>query len=472
MNKAKTLRSIAQMQPPKGSQRKDFVEIYTRLMNGRDQFGSALTNTLESAMGMSALDLKLQHKSARLETVSEELLELAGTINSTSEHSHRVTTEMAAAHEMLSKSIVQISENNTDILEEIAKSETNLEGIVNRAQEASDVSAEMKSDMDSLLRIIDKMQEVIVSINSISGQTNLLALNASIEAARAGEAGKGFAVVAEEIRELAEETKNLTANMSEFVNNIGAASGKSANSVETAVGALEQIRTHLFEIRDSNLENRKMLETINQEITNVAATSEEISSSVAEVDEQTRMLRQETERMKNQSDAVAAISREIGEVIRPVADIERKLADATHTMGIMTNDKFYMVDNGLFVQNVGGASNAHQKWVEALQKIAEGTVTEPVQTDFHKCAFGHFYYAMKPRNPEILAIWKEIEKKHSTLHNYGKQVIAAVDKGNMEQAKTESRKAFELSGNLVRDFEAMVQIADKLTRNGINVFDE
>lgn len=52
---------------------------------------------------------------------------------------------------------------------------------------------------------------------SISSQTNLLALNASIEAARAGEAGKGFAVVAEEIRQLADSTRD-TANRIQDIN--------------------------------------------------------------------------------------------------------------------------------------------------------------------------------------------------------------------------------------------------------------
>ena len=74
-------------------------------------------------------------------------------------------------------------------------------------------------------KFVEQIGVLADSILTITAQTNLLALNASIEAARAGEAGKGFAVVAEEIRMLAEQSKDAVANIQSVTENVNVAVG-------------------------------------------------------------------------------------------------------------------------------------------------------------------------------------------------------------------------------------------------------
>ena len=145
----------------------------------------------------------------------------------------------------------------------------------------------MQKDMDALLDVLEHMNEVISGINSISSQTNLLALNASIEAARAGEAGKGFAVVADEIRQLAEETQKLTANMGLFVEKIKDASQKSAKSVTTTIDALGTVTEKIGNVWEINDENQQHVSKVNDSISSLAAVSEEISSSMVVLESQT-----------------------------------------------------------------------------------------------------------------------------------------------------------------------------------------
>ena len=180
-----------------------------------------------------------------------------------------------------------------DVVEELKEQAHNV-------AEASNVTV---SVIQSLTAKVEEVKSFVESIINISNQTNLLALNASIEAARAGEAGKGFAVVADEIRQLSEQTKDASANITEIINKLNEDTRRANESIENSVSSVEKQNELIDDTRDKfnamgeavellmkdvNVAEesiKKILDSttvISDNITHLSATGEEVAASSTE----------------------------------------------------------------------------------------------------------------------------------------------------------------------------------------------
>ncbi len=190
-------------------------------------------------INMTELNESIEAISATTEEISAGMEETAAS-----------TEEMTATAQELVKSIQTITDKSVQgavKVGEISSRADEVKAYVTAAQkETYTLLSSTKGKLENSIqdsKIVEKISILSNAIMQITEQTNLLALNAAIEAARAGDAGKGFSVVAEEIRKLAEESKNAV----EEIQNI-------TSKVTLSVNSLSDNSNNLLSFMSTNIE--------------------------------------------------------------------------------------------------------------------------------------------------------------------------------------------------------------------------
>lgn len=206
------------------------------------------------------------------------------------EEQRKRTLQVVTAIEQIGSTISDIATNasnvSTSTSEGYEKSQQGQKVVTNSISSIQALSNEIDDATDVINNLAlssDQIGSIVEVIQGISEQTNLLALNAAIEAARAGEQGRGFAVVADEVRTLAQRTKESTNEIQKMISQLQTNSSAAVTAIERgskrskeSIESVSETGEHLNDITAN-------MTTISDLSTLVATATEEQSVVISDI---------------------------------------------------------------------------------------------------------------------------------------------------------------------------------------------
>ncbi len=428
----------------------EILEYFQKLMGNEELMAESAKDILDIVSSLSSFDVRMSH-------ISYELKGFAGEMASLSQSNLAMVEETTASMNQVKQSIDETSITLNNLAQESESlSQKNdesmdlLNEVENLKENVVHDTGIMDEKIQQLIDLATEVGKIVESVQAIAEQTNLLALNAAIEAARAGENGRGFAVVAEEIRKLADDTKGNLDGMRQFVKRMQSAANEGKNSLDSTLESTELMSEKIEMVSNTVGKNVELLKVVVGDVDNINNSMEGIKVAADEIDQAMEASSSEAERLSHMTQSIYDNAGQSIQFASQISQIDDKLSLIVNQMYIGLKGGIHYISDDELIEVIRKARESHLSWIKDLKKIVDEESLYPLQTNYKKCAFGHFYYSIQVENSKIANTWGEIENVHHKFHSVGDKVMKAIRKNNPEEAHRHYDEAIDISKEMLR----------------------
>ncbi len=240
--------------------------------------------------------------SKHFQKIITELKEATGTMNNLVNLVRNVSNNIVESNQIQLQAAEALNDGLREITDDASESNDN-------ATRLNEVAAEMKNDIQAGQKEFNALNVAMHDISSklgqldgIANQTNLLAINATIEASNAGEKGKGFAVVAKEVRELANKSRSVAAEVNELTRNIVQLAENSNDKFNSFAHVTMSNAEMCSLIVQSSNKQRSITTDLNSQMSELSSNQQALKQQVEQMEQSASVLHDTSSRLKKSAD--------------------------------------------------------------------------------------------------------------------------------------------------------------------------